>query len=202
MEDPSMSEPENHHIKAIWGAQPVEPELVTVEQIRARADQFQAGVRRRNWIEYGAAVTNVAVFGSYIWIFPVPLMQLGSLLIIAATLFVAIWLRFRASVKPIPLHLSFMEYASRYREELQRQQSALRTVWLWYIAPFVPGAVLFTVGMARIFEQTLGSRFPLWILAVDAVVLVGVSAVVWLLNLRAARKLQHKIDAVSRMLVS
>lgn len=193
------TESEKQDIKTIWGAQSVEPNLVTVEQIRAKADKFQSAVRRRNRVEYAAGVLVVAGFGSYIWIFRTLLMQLGSILIIAAAIFIMVWIRFRASANPIPSHISFMDYVSRYRDELRRQQSALRTVWLWYLAPFVPGFALFTAGMSRLVEHAPGSRLPMWPFLV---VMVGVFAGVWLLNLWGARRLQHQIDELSRLLAA
>jgi hypothetical protein len=177
---------EKRDVKAIWGAQAVEPNLVTVEQIRANANKFQSTVRRRNRIEYVAGVLVVAGFGSYLWIFRTPLMRLGSLLIIAGAIFIMLWLYFRASANPIPAHISFMDYTSKYREELRRQQTALRTVWLWYLGPLVPGLVLFTIGMSRLVEHAPGSGRPMWpFVVVMVVAFVGV----WLLNLWGARRL-------------
>jgi hypothetical protein len=175
----------------------VEPNLVSIEQIRAKADKFQSAVRRRNRIEYVAGVLVVAGFGWYIWIFRTPLMRLGSLLIIAGTLFIMAWLHFRVSANPIPSQISFMDYIARYREELRRQQTALRTVWLWYLGPLVPGLVLFTIGMSRLLEHAPGSRRPMWPLLV---VMIGVFVGVWQLNLWGARKLQRPIDELSRLL--
>jgi hypothetical protein len=197
-----MSKSDKHDVKAIWGAQAVEPNPVTVEQVRANADKFHSRVRRRNRIEYAAGVFVIAVFGAYIWLFRTPLMQLGSLLIIAAAIFVMVWMYFRASANPIPSHISFMDYISRYREELRRQQSALRTVWLWYLAPWIPGLGLFIIGMGRFLVHRLGNRAPSWPIAVVVVAMVGVFAGVWLLNLWGARRLQHKIDELDRLLTS
>jgi hypothetical protein len=194
-----MAKPEKPDVKAIWGAQAVEANLVTVEQIRAKADKFQSTVRRRNRIEYAAGVFVVAGFGWYIWIFRTPLMRLGSLLIIAGAIFIMAWIHFRVSASPIPSQISFIDYISRYREELRRQQSALRTVWLWYLGPLVPGLVLFTIGMSRLFEHVPGSRRPMWPFLV---VMVGMFAGVWLLNLWVARRLQHQIDELSRLLAN
>ena len=192
-----MIKSEKHDVKEIWGAQAVEPNLVTVEKIRADADKFQSAVRRRNRVEYAAGVLVIAGFGSYLWIFRTPLMRLGSLLIIAGAIFIMVWIHFRASANPIPSHIAFMDYISRYREELRRQQSALRTVWLWYLAPLVPGFVLFTIGMSRLLEHAPGSGRPMWPLLVAT---VGVFAGVWLLNLWGARRLQHQIDELTRLL--
>ena len=188
---------EKPDVKAIWGAQAVEPDLVTVEQIRVNANKFQSRVQRRNRIEYAAGVLVIAGFGSYLWIFPTLLMRMGSLLIIAGAIFIMAWIYFRASVNPIPSQISFMDYMSRYREELRRQQTALRTVWLWYLGPLVPGLVLFTIGMSRLLEHAPGSRRPMWPLLV---VMIGVFAGVWLLNLWGARKLQRPIDELSSLL--
>ena len=189
--------PEKPEVKAIWGAQAVEPDLVTIEQIRRGSNKFQSTVRRRNRVEYAAGVLVIAGFGLYLWIFPTLLMRLGSLLIITGAIFIMAWIYFRASVNPIPSQISFMDYIARYREELRRQQSALRTVWLWYLAPLVPGFVLFTIGMSRLLEHAPGSGRPMWPLLVAT---VGVFAGVWLLNLWGARRLQHQIDELSRLL--
>jgi hypothetical protein len=129
-------------------------------------------------------------------------MRLGSLLIIAAAIFIMAGIRFRASANPVPSHISFMDYISRYREELRRQQSALRTVWLWYLAPWVPGIAMFTMGIDRFLKHALGNRAPLWPIAVVMVAMVGVFAGVWLLNLWGARRLQYKIDELNRVLAS
>jgi hypothetical protein len=194
-----MAKPEKPDVKAIWGAQAMEPDPVNVGQIRANANKFQSAVQRRNRIEYVAAVFVIAGFGLYLWIFPTPLMRLGSLLIIAGAIFIMVWIRLRASANPIPSQISFMDYISRYREELRRQQTALRTVWLWYLGPLVPGLVLFTFGMSRLLEHAPGSGHPMWPFVV---VMVGVFTGVWLLNLWGARRLQRKIDELSRLLAS
>jgi len=192
-----MTESEKHDIKAIWAAQTVPPDLVTLDQIRAKADKFQSAVRRRNLREYAAALIVVAAFASYIWISPNTLIRSGSLLIIAATVFIVLWIHFRASANPIPSHISLMDYISRYREELRRQKSALQTVWLWYLAPFVPGIGLFTMGL--FLKHPPGRWAPMWL---TAVVVIGVFGGLWLLNLWGARKLQHQIDALNRLLAS
>jgi len=193
---------EKHDIKAIWGAQAVEPNLVTVERIRADADKFQSAVRRRNRVEYAALVFVIAVFGAYIWIFPTPLMRLGSLLIIAAAIFMIVRIHFRASANPIPSHQSFMDYIARYREELRRQQSALRTVWLWYLAPWVPGIGVFTIGINQLLKHMLGNRAPFWPIALVMVAMVGVFAGVLILNVGGSRRLQRKIHELDRLLAS
>jgi hypothetical protein len=192
------TKPEKPDPKVIWGAQAVEPTLLTVQI--PDAEKFHSAVRHRNRVEYTALISVVAVFAAQIWAVSFPLLRLGSVLIIAAAIFVMVWIRFRASATPIPSHISFIDYMSRYREELRRQQSALRTVWLWYLAPWVPGLGLFLIGLARVLEHATGNRSPLWLIALLTVVVVGAFAARWLVNLRSARKLQHQIDELSELI--
>ena len=190
-----MATPEESDIKALWGAQPVDTNPVVIENIRSKADRLESAIRWRNRREYAAALLVIAVFTWYIWLFPAQLTRLGSLLIIAGTLCVCWSLHSRGSSQPIPSQLSFYEYVLKYREELRRQQSALRTVWLWYLAPLVPGLSLFMIG--RHFDHPSSHAGPLWLVALIA---IGVFAGVWQLNLWAARRLQHAIDDIDTLL--
>ncbi len=56
--------------KTLWRKQPSEETVVTLDNIRDRAEKFQSRVRRRNMRDYLAALVVVVVFGFYIWIFP------------------------------------------------------------------------------------------------------------------------------------
>jgi len=92
------------------------------------------------------------------------------------------------------------DLASVHRRELVRQRDALRSVWRWYLAPFVPGLLVFIVGTTI----EAGVHAPLWaVIATSAVSLGFVSLIfagVWALNAYAARKLDQEInslDAVS-----
>lgn len=177
-------------LQQLWQAQPA-PAVSTFDEqdLARRARAFQRNVRIRNAVETVAAVLVVCCFGFYLWAFPQPLMRLGSALTIAATCFVTWQLHRRAASRPPAADASLPSRAF-HRAQLVRQRDALRSVWLWYVAPFVPGMVLFRwgveaqLGAAAPFARGLGANLGI------AAVLVLVAAV----NLLAARRLQKQID--------
>ena len=84
-----------------------------------------------------------------------------------------------------------------YRSELERQCEALLSVWRWYLLPFVPGIVVFILGVA--FAPSAG--MPMLESISLSVTGLGFAAIVmgfvWLLNLLAARTLQTEIRALA-----
>ena len=166
----------------LWQNQPSEPLQMTVEEIRMKAAQFQKKIARRNLREYAAAAIVVAAFTGYAILLPGALIKAGSILTVVAALFVAYRLHRKGSSRPVPAAVALSSGVEFHRKELERQRDLLRSVWLWYLGPFVPGMVLFGLGMGSL----------IW-----ASGLALVFAVVWWLNARAARRLQSEIDALS-----
>jgi hypothetical protein len=82
-----------------------------------------------------------------------------------------------------------------HRVALIRQRDALRSVGTWYLAPFVPGLVLFVLG--RYFQFHAPGRPLPWdrqIILLCAVIAVLISGINWLLNVCGAERLQREID--------
>jgi hypothetical protein len=179
--------------KDLWTAQPTEGFAVPLEQLHAQADKLHRTVQRRNLREYIAAAIVIAAFGLYVFILPGVLMKTGSLLVIAATLFVVWQLVRRATAEPPPLHATLAELAAFHRCELVRQRDALKSVAVWYMAPFVPGMTLFIAGFA--FAAPLG-RLAVPVAGMMAAICAAVFGGVWRLNVWAARRLQKRIDAL------
>jgi hypothetical protein len=66
----------------------------------------------------------------------------------------------------------------------------VKNVWWWYLAPLVPGFVVYTIGYALKFP-----RPGAWAgLAVMDVIVAGMFYVIWRMNMRAARCLQRMIQ--------
>jgi hypothetical protein len=87
-----------------------------------------------------------------------------------------------------------------HRRELMRQRDAARSVGLWYIAPVIPGAVMMTLGRYFQFHapgRTIAADHQIIILCTFIVALVF--AVVWLLNVWAAERLQRRIDELDKL---
>ena len=181
--------PDPKHLKALWrDQQNEETQPLTLEIIHARS--FQSRVGRRNLVEYIACVFVIVTFGSYIVILPPPILKLASALVILGTLIVAWQLHRRGSARMAPT----IDALAFHRAEMVRQRDALRSVWLWYLGPFVPGTLLFMVGMS-----TLLPAARLAYHMVLPVATVAIFAFCWWINMRAARRLQREIDDLDRL---
>jgi hypothetical protein len=127
-------------VKNMWRSAPAADTAPLQEaELARRARHFQRRIARRNFLEYAAALLVCVGFGFYLWKFPDPLMRLGSVLTIAGILVVVWQLRQRASSRALPGAESALPSRDFHRAELVRQRDALRSVWLWYVAPLVPG---------------------------------------------------------------
>lgn len=177
-------------LRTAWKEQPMNTNPPTLDQVRAGAERLHRRVARRNALELAACVLVIGVFAYYLWAFPSPLMRLGSGLAIAGTLVVAWQLKRRAANRPLPTALGDQPWLRYRREQLVRQRDALRSAWLWYVAPFIPGVVVFRWGV----ETQLPPDAPFargW-MANLSIALVFVGVALW--NRHAARRLQQHID--------
>lgn len=159
------------------------------DALAAQARRLQHTVGRRNRRETVAAVLVAVVFLGYAWFFPYWLTKLGALLNVAGV-GVMLWLLHRrASAQPLPEALadSLLQF---HRNALARQRDALRSAWRWYVAPLVPGLVLFLCG-----RQIENGQWQPWSFVLTALVMAGV---VWI-NRRAAHQLQREIDALDEL---
>ncbi|MGA9796024.1 MAG: hypothetical protein WBQ17_10880 [Rhizomicrobium sp.] len=195
-----MSDPASHDAKSIWQNQKTEDTTVTLEDIRNRAAKFQKRVRNRNLREYIASAIVIAVFGFYALHLPGWMTKLGSAMTIAAMLFVTWQLHRRGQAHDTPDGATTARLLAFHREELSRQRDMVRTVLWWYMAPFLPGIALIFLG--RYFQSHVPGRT----LAEDhLVILLGgiiaalIVAIVWLLNMWAAARLQNRIDELDRL---
>lgn len=162
-----------------------------IEEIKRRAGRLGDVVRRRNRIEYIAAAIVVAGFALYTVILPGVLLKVGSLLTIAGALFVA-WQLARRTSHPDPA-AEAADILSHYRDRLVREEHMLARVGLWYLAPMLPGLIVFTAGQGAAwgFAKPLG--FAAFV-ALTLLVFVGV----WWLDRRAAAMLRTQIDRLDR----
>lgn len=188
--DPSDLDPQR-----LWQGQDTEYAPVTLAAVHDKARAFQAKVRRRNMFEYAASAFVIlgflpVVFDRTSWI-----MQLAGALIIAATVFVAWQIHRRASASNVPeTGASLAEF---HRAELGRQRDAVGSIAVWYLAPFVPGMTLLLLGrwlQGPAPHRSAAAEHGILLLtgAIEALVFVGV----WLLNQRAAARLQRELDAL------
>jgi hypothetical protein len=165
----------------IWQDQPVEGATLPLEEIRRRAGKFERRVRNRNRREYIAAVFVLCAFTFYFFRFTDPLVRVGSLVTIAGTIYVVAQLYRRSTPATLPSEFGLTGSVEFYRKELVKQRDLLQSVWSWYLAPFVPGLLLFSHG-----------KIPF--LAMNAIVF----GLVWWLNRRGAARLTRQIEELER----
>ncbi len=189
--DPSDFDP--HDPQTLWQSQPQEHEPMSLAEIHLKARTLEKKVRWRNAREYIASVVVILGFSPVLFHKDSWMMQAGAALIIAGTIYVVWRMHRHASARAVPEAGEALR--DFHREELIRQRDALRSVGLWYLAPFVPGMVL--VMMGRWFQSHVEGRSP----AMDHLGILLASAFaalvfggIWWLNRRGADHLQRQID--------
>ncbi|MBX3595657.1 hypothetical protein [Sphingomonas sp.] len=188
-----MSDPLIH----LWTAREADAGAIPPEQLRARDAALRRRAWRRDLIEYAAGALVVAIFAWYILLIPETSMRIASAVIIAGTLIVMrnLWKR-RAVEDPAALA---DDAIACYRSRLAQQRDMLASVARWYLAPLVPGLVLFVIAtvVASARVMAIGPA-----LATGAITLAFAGALfvgILLLNRRAARTLDAEIAALDAM---
>ena len=109
-------------------------------------------------------------------------------MIIAAALFVSYWLHAQGAAASLPADLGTKSSLDFLRVQLERQRDLLRSVWLWYLLPFVPGVLV--LGIGRALAQP--ARAPRVVASGVLMLISGVG--VHVLNRRAAARVQRRLD--------
>jgi hypothetical protein len=163
----------------------------------ARADRhFRRRIRRRDTIEYVAGALASGVFVNTAIRTPDWGVRIACAAIILGTLIVLynLWRR-RPAAQGAALGAPSLAF---HRATLAAQRDALATVWRWYLAPVVPGMMLFLLAVLRASAQ----HMPFWaaLLAITGVALpvVGIFWGIHCLNRVGARRLKAMIDALDR----
>ncbi|MCD7058810.1 hypothetical protein [Pelagibacterium xiamenense] len=180
----------------LWKEQTMTTQIFTPQRLADRAAGLERRIRRRNIIEYAAAAIVVAVsFGAALMAVMAGIETLPDAIIIAGLVvlgmgtLVVVWQLHARTGSPKASNGNQASFRS-YRAELVRQRDALRAVWLWYLAPFVPGLLL-------IYAADLFRPEPNYVLSLS--LLAGTLALViflcWL-NLVAARGIDAEIEVL------
>jgi hypothetical protein len=192
------NEPAPIDMKEVWQSQTAESVRMSAAELRQRSQKLSRKVFWRNLREYLAAAFVVAAFGDYFWKFHAPLIRLGCGLMIGAVLYVVYHLHTRGSAKVMPSGMALRTCLEFHRKELERQRDLLLSVWSWYLLPFVPGLIVFRLGIAVAQAASSPGHVGHAVVVFGLNVAFGFSVIfaVWKLNQWAARKLQLKIDTL------
>ena len=164
-----------------------------------RAEKFERRIRLRNLIEYAAGAFVVVVFGGMMlgalakgeW-----LIAISSLLIIAGAVFIMRNLHLRASnLERRPEDPCLVHLTRQYR----RQYEALRSVPKWYLAPLIPGIVMFYAVVTAKVADRIGWLNAIEGVAAPAAFTIGLFALIALANWWGARVLERKITSLEAL---
>lgn len=169
--------------------------------LEERTRKLDRCVRRRNTFEYLGCAAIAVIFGlQALGAFDGPgaptsevLMRSGAALVALAALFIAFEIRRRTA--PVRGSAGPDDRLAACIARLDRQRRALKSAWLWYAAPLLPGFLLIYAG--QVAKPDVGVLGPL----VAAGVTLGVFAWIAFVNRRAARGLDDeigKLEAVAR----
>lgn len=189
-----MSEPNS--LQSIWKNQSDESFTMSLADIHARAEKFQTRIRLRNWIEYVASASVAAFFLWTAATIPAPAIQAGAIAIALGALYVS-WklhqLARAASNADLDAAQSLTDF---HRAELVRQRDALKSVWSWYLAPFMPGMLVFLAGVS--FEPSLSAPLAAkaGVFALGVAIVGAVFAAIARINAQAAKRLDKEIAAL------
>jgi hypothetical protein len=176
-----------------WRTIDHDPAPISLEKPMRRADKFYRTIGWRNVREYAAAAFVVVAFGKVFVDASTPMRETGALLIIAGVLY-AVWqLHRRGSARRAPAAALGESCLAFARAELERQRDALATVTRWYLAPLVPGMVILV--LSEPIERHRGFVVAALVLLATALFFF---AIAWA-NHRAARRIQHEIDALDAL---
>lgn len=165
-------------------------------EVRAGANKFYRFIFWRNFVEYAACVVVVVVFTSYVFVLPEPLQRVGSAMIVVGTFYVAWQLHRRASAVP-PERAGTMPLYAFMRAQMIRHRDALRSIFWWYMFPFLPGLALLLAG--SMYAPDTHPNGPGWRDAVGLTVIAAVFFAIWWFNQRVVRKLQKGIDEIDAL---
>lgn len=191
-------------VTSVWRNQPRESVEISLEDIRRKAQKFQRRILWRNLREYAAAAIVVASFGYvFWWASPAPLIRAGCGLLIVGALLAMYALHRKGSARTVPAEMVFRTCMEFHREELRRQRDLARSVWTWYLLPFLPGLAVFLLGDFLWAMQMPNAPAHRGVIAtVFALAAVGCALVfagVAKLNQWGARKIQREMDALEAM---
>jgi hypothetical protein len=146
--------PDEERLRAIWRGQSVTPLQMTPQQLRARAAQFELGIRRRALRDL-LCFALVAVICAFGLLLDNALVRVGAALMILWALYSMYALRRFAFVDAVPGD-SCAQTCAAYHQRHLEQQRDIALSWPWGIGLAIPGFVLTVIGLG------IGARHPSW----------------------------------------
>ncbi|QIQ86116.1 hypothetical protein [Erythrobacter sp.] len=183
----------------LWTEEAQDAGFTDPAEIARRAGAFERTIRRRNLIEYAAGgIVFVLFFAAAVgalWIGEWAIASSFALILAGIALVVRNLARRAGNLERRPEEPCLVHLRRQYA----RQYAALRSVGAWYLAPLLPGLLLFYAVIAWKVSLVAGWREALSGIAGPFAVTFGVFAAILAANLLAARGLKRKLDALGTL---
>lgn len=175
----------------LWRNQPVEPVRLSADDLRRRANQLEAKMRRGFRVMAVLMILLAAGYASFLYTFPRTVHRIGASLTLAGYAYCAYQLYKRGPArKGLDAALAT---GARYRAELERQRGFCLDAWRTFLLPLVPGPAVFVMAFL-VPEQGVAKAVGL----TTALILSPFVLAIPLLR-RKARTLQREIDELDSM---
>jgi hypothetical protein len=169
-----------------------------LEEVRKGADKFYRIIKWRNRVEYFSCAVAIAVFGYLFATLPHIAHKVGAALVIAAAIFGPWQLHRRASAVSPDLAGTMPIYVF-LRGQLVRQRDALKTIFGWYVLPFLPGLALIVAGNG-LDPEIEAAGPPIWVRWLTLASFGALGALAWWINQLGVRGLQKRIDGIDALM--
>jgi len=181
-----------NEMQNLWRNQPVEPIRMSAEDLRRKAQRFEAQLRRGFRGLVILMILAAAGWVALLFLFPSTVHRIAITLTLAAYLYCLWQLYKRGSVRKVPTDPVSATCAA-YRQELVRHRDFSSSAWKQFMLPFVPGPAVFLMG-SLVPEQGLVKAVVLTTALIVSPFVFGMP-----LLKKGARKLQREIDALDAL---
>ncbi|MEO0572346.1 MAG: hypothetical protein AAF039_11630 [Bacteroidota bacterium] len=144
---------------ALWQSSPKHEQIKferskLMLEVQDKLDSFDRAVKRRDWIEIGAAIFIVVPLFAYeTYRQPNYLTKFGAIWIIMYCFYVTYRLLKAKKNKPQE-NCSYLEYLKQSKGYLEKQKNLLQNVTYWYILPALIGAIIMLTGMSDLLNKS------------------------------------------------
>ncbi|HMN45688.1 MAG TPA: hypothetical protein PKE27_13995 [Povalibacter sp.] len=190
-----MTEDGTRTLQAIWAGQVTHPLHLSAAQLRARMEQFEKEIRRRNFRDYVSFALVLAGCGGAVLMVSNLLLRLGAALMAAWAIYCMHGLyRFGfIQREENPWEDGAQACVAHHRRQLERQRDIVLS-WPWGIGLAIPGFVLFSLGVVYSRAQ------PDWSIPIALIGCFAFLYVVLVIQGRArAAQWQREIDALAML---
>jgi hypothetical protein len=181
---------EDAGIEQLWRDQPNGTPTMALDEIRARAREFERSVQQ--WRRVGGLLVAVLIAktGWEVWRDSDMVERAGDLLILASLIYLVVRFVRHARANLAPATLGQTSCLEHYRRQLLRQRDLSRDGW-HYVLPFIPGLGLMVAARA------LQGRPATQVMMLTVFAFMLFAGVLWVIA-RGTRAIEREIAAIAR----